>query len=137
MTVAAQTEIGRKIVRFMFNQCFILLQYISLVFDGTSGLLKTITNLEKNVSIAASQDFWYYVGFNGNNSQAEVQASGAYIFRPLASSARSVRSARISTSKYYVKVHVAIFLRAFVCVDVQSILKMETHGIRGILPYTL
>ncbi|KAK7498328.1 hypothetical protein BaRGS_00010588, partial [Batillaria attramentaria] len=57
-------------------------KYIALTFDGNTHLLTSITNLEKNVTVPASQSFHYYVGHVGNNSTPDLQASGAYIFRP-------------------------------------------------------
>nr|KAG5707588.1 hypothetical protein BaRGS_001136 [Batillaria attramentaria] len=64
------------------NGSDVLYQYIALTFDGNTHLLTSITNLEKNVTVPASQSFHYYVGHVGNNSTPNLQASGAYIFRP-------------------------------------------------------
>ncbi|KAK7113101.1 lysosomal alpha-mannosidase-like [Littorina saxatilis] len=57
-------------------------EYISVAFDGKTGALKNMTNLEKKVSMDITQSFSFYNGVKGNNSQPEFQASGAYIFRP-------------------------------------------------------
>ncbi|ESO84761.1 hypothetical protein LOTGIDRAFT_207233 [Lottia gigantea] len=57
-------------------------KYISLTFDGSSGLLSKMENLEKKISIKLNQQLGYYIGHDGNNSKDEFVASGAYIFRP-------------------------------------------------------
>ena len=43
--------------------------------------LKSYTNMEGSV-FNFSQEFLYYVGHRGNNSEFDFRASGAYIFRP-------------------------------------------------------
>ncbi|XP_071107458.1 lysosomal alpha-mannosidase-like [Haliotis cracherodii] len=55
---------------------------VSLVFDGTTGRLKQMNNLQKNISIYLEQEFQYYLSYNGDCHDDEHQASGAYIFRP-------------------------------------------------------
>ncbi|XP_041364286.1 lysosomal alpha-mannosidase-like [Gigantopelta aegis] len=57
-------------------------EYISLTFDGSSGKLKQMKNLKKNIDIELSQEYMYYIGFPGNSSEPKFQASGAYVFRP-------------------------------------------------------
>ena len=53
------------------------LQYLSLTFDGTTGLVKSMTNIDKSITIDVSQSLMYYKAY-----QQEGQASGAYVFRP-------------------------------------------------------
>lgn len=70
-----------------------------------------MTNREKNVTVTFSaQGFYYYTsklsyclcsllilllaGFAGNNSRPELQASGAYFFRPLSSNTTPVSNTR-------------------------------------------
>ncbi|CAH1794207.1 unnamed protein product [Owenia fusiformis] len=55
---------------------------VSVVFDSMTGLVKEMTNTDKGISIPLSQNFFYYIGHDGDNSKPEKQASGAYIFRP-------------------------------------------------------
>ena len=42
--------------------------------------------------IALSQKFYYYQGFNDNNSGSEHRSSGAYIFRPIKQTPNEVLS---------------------------------------------
>ncbi|CAG7723264.1 unnamed protein product [Allacma fusca] len=49
-------------------------------FDGTTGLIQKIRR--GNSEIQLSQNFYYYHGMKGNNSDFDSRASGAYIFRP-------------------------------------------------------
>lgn len=69
-----------------------------------------MTNLEKQISINVVQLFGYYKGFAGNNSKAEFQASGAYIFRPNGSSPETQDSQRAKLTKktYFVRVSVVL-----------------------------
>ncbi|XP_070544770.1 lysosomal alpha-mannosidase-like isoform X1 [Ptychodera flava] len=55
-------------------------EYMSLSFDGTTGLLKSITDLESRKILPVSQSFFWYNSSSGNNK--DNQPSGAYIFRP-------------------------------------------------------
>uniref|UniRef100_A0ABM5FLY9 Alpha-mannosidase n=1 Tax=Pogona vitticeps TaxID=103695 RepID=A0ABM5FLY9_9SAUR len=55
-------------------------EHLRVVFDPSTGLLKTIENLDKNISLPVSQNFFWYNASTGN--QENNQASGAYIFRP-------------------------------------------------------
>jgi len=74
-------------------------EYLSLGFDGTTGMLKNMTNLQSKLSIDVSQTFGYYLGHDGNNSQSKFQASGAYIFRP---NGQSV-TAKLTTKSYFMQ----------------------------------
>lgn len=80
-------------------------EYISIAFDGTTGLLKNMTNLQSQLSVSLTQAFSYYTGHDGNNSQSQFQASGAYIFRPNSSSGRDlkVNGAKLTTKSYIVQ----------------------------------
>lgn len=60
-------------------------QHLSLMFDGNTGMLKSMKNLNSGVSIPLQQTFQYYIGHPGNSSVKQFQASGAYVFRPLTS----------------------------------------------------
>ncbi|XP_033744911.1 lysosomal alpha-mannosidase-like [Pecten maximus] len=57
-------------------------EHVSLTFDGTSGRLKTMRNLNSDIEVGLQQGFYYYTGHTGNNTQGVLQASGAYVFRP-------------------------------------------------------
>ena len=83
-----------------------------MAFSGTTGLLKNMTNLEKQISIDMTQSFAYYKGYAGNNSKPEFQASGAYIFRPDGTAPITVDGERVklSTKTYFVQVSVALVL---------------------------
>ncbi|XP_071830046.1 lysosomal alpha-mannosidase-like isoform X3 [Apostichopus japonicus] len=52
---------------------------IKVTFDST-GLLKSMTNMDSNVTVNVKQSFYWYNGSAGNHESG--QASGAYIFRP-------------------------------------------------------
>ncbi|KAK7113104.1 lysosomal alpha-mannosidase-like [Littorina saxatilis] len=81
-------------------------EFISVSFDGTTGALKSMTNLEKRISIDVTQSFNYYNSFAGNNSQPEFQSSGAYIFRPNGSSvpvSMGNGQAKLTTKTYFVQ----------------------------------
>ncbi|XP_078660424.1 lysosomal alpha-mannosidase-like isoform X1 [Branchiostoma floridae x Branchiostoma belcheri] len=56
-------------------------EHLSLVFDSTTGYLKTVTNLKKKLVLNVNQAFYWYNSSTGNNKDS-TQRSGAYIFRP-------------------------------------------------------
>ena len=68
--------------KFKDYLCWSLLQHLSLTFDGKTGKLKKMVNLETGVDVDVQQDIAYYFGYQGNCSKDVFQASGAYIFRP-------------------------------------------------------
>lgn len=49
--------------------------------DGKSGLLKKL-QLADGSNLTVNQSFYWYQGMNGNNTEFDFRASGAYIFRP-------------------------------------------------------
>ncbi|CUG94229.1 alpha-mannosidase precursor, putative [Bodo saltans] len=51
-----------------------------LVFDSTTGKLRSVTNKLENIERSLTLEICYYVGSTGD--QTSRQASGAYIFRP-------------------------------------------------------
>ena len=53
-----------------------------MTFDQTTGLVKSLTNLQSQDVTVVSQSFGIYSGISGDNSDSNKQASGAYIFRP-------------------------------------------------------
>jgi lysosomal alpha-mannosidase len=53
-------------------------EYLSITFDGTTGLLSRIDNLAKSLSLDVSQNLLYYTAYAGK----AWPPSGAYIFRP-------------------------------------------------------
>ena len=61
----------------MHTDVFVWLQYLSVTFSGTSGLMTGLTNLEKSISINVNQTLLYYTSYNGS----DWPPSGAYIFR--------------------------------------------------------
>ena len=67
------------LLTFCLNTLF---QYVEVVFDGSTGTLKSLKNLERNISIQLTQQLLYYKAFYGNCSKDVFQASGAYAFRP-------------------------------------------------------
>jgi len=57
-------------------------EYLSATFSGTTGLLMSITNLERSITINITQSLMYYKGFASNNNGGMNQSTGAYVFRP-------------------------------------------------------
>jgi len=70
---------------------------VSLTFDGSSGLLKGMKNLESGVTSDLTQNLMYYQSFAGNNSKGIFQASGAYAFRPNGSEAHTISTTSKNT----------------------------------------
>ncbi|XP_051528161.1 lysosomal alpha-mannosidase isoform X2 [Myxocyprinus asiaticus] len=56
-------------------------KFLKVTFDDTTGLLKSLTNLETQQTIQLTQNFYWYNASAGNNKES-YQPSGAYIFRP-------------------------------------------------------
>nr|KAG5707591.1 hypothetical protein BaRGS_001139 [Batillaria attramentaria]KAG5714610.1 hypothetical protein BaRGS_000098 [Batillaria attramentaria] len=69
-------------------------------FDMNTGLLVSIKNVETGDTVSVSQNFLYYVGHAGNNSKDDLQASGAYIFRPNSTEAYNLTMPKLTTSSY-------------------------------------
>lgn len=57
-------------------------EFLVLTFDGSTGLLKSVANLENSLTVSLSQTLQYYTSFAGNNSEGKFWSSGAYAFRP-------------------------------------------------------
>ena len=53
-----------------------------MTVDGSTGLLKSVTNLKNSVTALVQQSLLYYKSFKGNTTSDKTQASGAYVFRP-------------------------------------------------------
>jgi len=51
-----------------------------VAFDGTSGLMKNITNLDKQITVNVKQSLLYYRSYP--KVEKDYPPSGAYIFRP-------------------------------------------------------
>ncbi|XP_060071778.1 lysosomal alpha-mannosidase-like [Ylistrum balloti] len=75
-------------------------EHLSLTFDGTTGKLTKMQQLEDSLSIGLNQDYLYYLGYSGNNSKDDFQNSGAYIFRPNGSIATNFSQATLKTKEY-------------------------------------
>lgn len=55
--------------------------FISVFVDSKTGLLKRL-QLADGTNLTVNQSFYWYRGMNGDNSDFNKRASGAYIFRP-------------------------------------------------------
>ncbi|XP_022084551.1 lysosomal alpha-mannosidase-like [Acanthaster planci] len=55
-------------------------QFLSLTFDGSTGLLKSMTDKKSGRSMSVRQSFYWYTSSVG--TEQDSQKSGAYIFRP-------------------------------------------------------
>lgn len=75
----------------------LVLQYLSVTCDGTTGLLKSITDLNAQKTYNVAQNFYYYLGMAGFNSYPDNRASGAYVFRPNGTSPTPVGSTVTAT----------------------------------------
>ncbi|CAF3757591.1 unnamed protein product [Rotaria sordida] len=79
------------------DKCILQNEYLQVEFD-CQGNLNKIINLKKNIVVPfTAQGFYWYTSFAGNNSRAEFQASGAYIFRPNSSDPQPVSTKRSIT----------------------------------------
>lgn len=69
-------------------------QYLSVTFSGTTGLLKNIKNLESNINLDVSQTLMYYRSYpaSGETVGDANRASGAYAFRPADLDAKPISS---------------------------------------------
>ncbi|CAL1274579.1 unnamed protein product [Larinioides sclopetarius] len=56
-------------------------KFISVYVDSKSGLLRQL-QLADGTNLTVNQSFYWYRGMNGDNSNFDKRASGAYIFRP-------------------------------------------------------
>ncbi|GAB1602915.1 lysosomal alpha-mannosidase-like [Argonauta hians] len=56
---------------------------ICVSFNNETGRMQKFTNLKSQISIDLDQDYLFYIGYPGNNSDTQNQASNNYIFRPL------------------------------------------------------
>lgn len=54
---------------------------LHVAFDGSTNLIKSITNKQSGISTRVTQNFYWYNASNDGDAQ-DHQASGAYIFRP-------------------------------------------------------
>lgn len=88
-------------------------QYLSLSFNGQTGFLQGLTNLEKSLTIKLSNRLHYYKSFVGNNNGDNDQASGAYIFRPNGTYALPV-SHSATTSLVQVILALSLYLVSYV-----------------------
>ncbi|KAJ6668062.1 hypothetical protein lerEdw1_016383 [Lerista edwardsae] len=76
-------------------------EHLRVLFDSKTGLLNEIQNLDKNISLPVSQNFFWYHAHPGD--EVDSQASGAYIFRPKSNEPLPIaREARV----YHVKTEV-------------------------------
>ena len=57
--------------------------FLKLSFSGDTGHLTSMTDLSSRITVALSQEFYWYNGSLGNH--VSDQPSGAYIFRPVSS----------------------------------------------------
>ncbi|GBO46235.1 Lysosomal alpha-mannosidase [Araneus ventricosus] len=56
-------------------------KFLSVYVDSKSGLLRQL-QLADGTNLTVNQSFYWYRGMNGDNSNFDKRASGAYIFRP-------------------------------------------------------
>lgn len=56
-------------------------EFVQVVADGKTGLLRQM-RFSDGTNLTITQSFYWYRAMNGNNSDFDFRASGAYIFRP-------------------------------------------------------
>ena len=56
-------------------------EHLQVAFDGTTGHVQSIVNLDRKLIVTLDQQFFWYNASTGNDIRSQ-QASGAYIFRP-------------------------------------------------------
>ncbi|XP_069124923.1 lysosomal alpha-mannosidase-like [Argopecten irradians] len=78
----AQTTSKRLVRNNEGHDTVVKNEFVSLKFDGTTGHLKSMRNLDSDIEIGLQQGFYHYTGHTGNNTKSDLQASGAYVFRP-------------------------------------------------------
>ncbi|XP_035227790.1 lysosomal alpha-mannosidase-like isoform X2 [Stegodyphus dumicola] len=78
---AVMKDQASKIHRKAQGDWIIKNEHLTVFVDGKSGLLKGV-RLADGSNITVNQSFYWYRGMNGNNSEFQFRASGAYIFRP-------------------------------------------------------
>ncbi|XP_064640290.1 lysosomal alpha-mannosidase-like isoform X2 [Lineus longissimus] len=57
-------------------------QHVSVSINPTTGMIESMTNKDKGITIPLQQSILYYSSFQGNQSAPKWRNSGAYIFRP-------------------------------------------------------
>ncbi|KAK3085809.1 hypothetical protein FSP39_008930 [Pinctada imbricata] len=55
---------------------------LSATFDGTTGSLKVLKNLQSGATAQVDHRMQYYISHYGNTTRPKFQGSGAYVFRP-------------------------------------------------------
>ena len=73
-------------------------QKLSVEIDDATGLIKAVTVNGKTTPL--KQEFLWYASKNGDNSQADKRASGAYIFRPDVNAPNPIPNTGITTTQY-------------------------------------
>jgi lysosomal alpha-mannosidase len=96
--VKTMEEVQTPTVKITPNdECTLINQYLRVEINA-QGYLQNIVNLQKGFDVAFTDaGFYWYAGFPGDNSKSELQASGAYIFRPLNETAFPVSTTRTVT----------------------------------------
>lgn len=106
------------------------------MFDGNTGQLKSMKNLNSGASIPLHQTFQYYIGHPGNTSVLKFQASGAYVFRPMTSTSYDFQPSLVKKS-LYIQVPVDLFFEICIKSTIVGarfvISKLDIH--ENVLPY--
>ncbi|KAH3861300.1 hypothetical protein DPMN_024226 [Dreissena polymorpha] len=89
---------------FYFMSLYVLIdQFYTVSVSRETGQISRIWNKKEDVAVALKQNFFYYVAHDGNNFDADGQASGAYIFRPTSNNPTRANDGTVVVTAY--KVH--------------------------------
>lgn len=84
------------------------MQNLKVKLDSKTGKLSSM--IVNGVEVNVDQSFLYYESAEGDNEEPKNRSSGAYIFRPRSSDAKSLGSAKTKTYKGKTK---KIFINIF------------------------
>ncbi|KAJ9591913.1 hypothetical protein L9F63_001515, partial [Diploptera punctata] len=101
---------------------------LQVTLDEITGLVKSIViNGEER---ALDQNFYYYDGYVGDNSDASRRASGAYVFRPIRQEPKVVSS----SAKFQVYKGIVIFLLLYMYGLIRKKTTVEFDWVVGPIP---
>ena len=105
-SVEKTTQFGaknfEKMPRILEDDTVFVTERGSFHYSHDEKSLKSFVNTQ-GVVFNFTQEFMYYIGHRGDNSEFEYRASGAYIFRPLNQEPTKLNKAWVSNLPFYPK----------------------------------